>query len=259
MQFSCLPVAHADTAATCRLCRLEYCLLTGAGPQSASSARRVRVSSQQGLELSITEVAVDAAALLAAGLQQAAAAAAHPAGWEQHCQVVGSSSAYSANFSLDNQTGSTVHVWLVRGEDTSAAQAPAPEGPPDLEAAPGQRVPLPAPPHSAGAAFRSQHAGEPSVQEGVTSGSSTSSSSGSHPWDSTHQQPSALLERLSRPRFRTLLYFRLSEQGQLCGPIHLDRCAHPAPPRRPAAPRPALAGAWLLSAVRGCCLATPAS
>lgn len=203
-------------------CRLEFAQPAVAAGPGGVRASRMRLSSKQPLELSVTEAAVDAAAKAVAALDQVKRAQAEPRSWgRRHAHAPGcdgatwdsdapsGGSGFASSFWLSNQTGSTLGVWLARVAEASAAAVPPPECPPHLVVAPGRRVPLPVLPQFAGSS--ALHAGQPSAEEGVADcGGATA--------------PGAtLLGCPSRPHFRTLLWFQLQDQGQLCGPLLLDR------------------------------------
>eukprot|EP00887_Chlorella_sp_A99_P007395 scaffold2.g7395.t1 len=208
-------------------CRFTFAVPTAAGGRGVGpGASRLRISSKQGMELSVTEAVVDAAALAVGALYQVGAATEAPGDWEWRAEggVEGAAAAFGPSFWLNNQTGSALAVWLVHVAEASAAAVPPPAGPPDLVAAPGRRVALPAPP-DAGGQRGSLYAGQPSAEEGVAVGS-TAEAGAAQGGGPSQLQPRALLEQPEQaPHFRTLLYFQLREQGELCGPLHLDSVA----------------------------------
>lgn len=257
-------------------CRLQLAAPTGL---PSSQHQRLSVSSTQGLELTVTQTALEAAALAGGALAAAAAVAADPSLLDAQLEAAGSSAAYSAAYWLHNQTGSTLELWLAASEgqpevggspadspggssDTSSSsrgfasagsssagsQGPwVPAGLPELVVRPGGRVALPVV-SASGAQQQGLHVGRPSASQGVLV---------PHPPAAAGQQPhlahSASSSRLllpadSMPRLlqlhstatlggsgsglaaaaaalqtRPLLYFRLAEHADVCGPLHLDR------------------------------------
>ena len=229
----------------------------------------------QGLELTVTQAALEAAALAGGALQAAADVAADPSLLEARLEAAGSNAAYSAAYWLRNQTGSTLELWLAGANDTapgdgstsagigdsgsSGSSGSSPSrgtpfasagtsaagsargtprlvaGPPELVVRPGARVVLPvvAPSSTAqqglhvglpcplhGVAGQAAHPPHDLRQSsgrlglapaGVATPSAHSSAGGLH----GHEAPP--------PRTRPLLYFRLAEQADVSGPLHLDR------------------------------------
>ncbi|PSC70464.1 Methionine gamma-lyase isoform A [Micractinium conductrix] len=255
-------------------CRLAFAAPTTAPP---AVRQRLAVSATQGLELTVTQAALEAAALAGGALQAAADVAADPSLLEARLEAAGSNAAYSAAYWLRNQTGSTLELWLAGANDTapgdgstsagigdsgsSGSSGSSPSrgtpfasagtsaagsargtprlvaGPPELVVRPGARVVLPvvAPSSTAqqglhvglpcplhGVAGQAAHPPHDLRQSsgrlglapaGVATPSAHSSAGGLH----GHEAPP--------PRTRPLLYFRLAEQADVSGPLHLDRGA----------------------------------
>jgi hypothetical protein len=246
-------------------CRLKFATPTSVPPVQH---QRLAVSSVQGLELTLTQAAVEAAALAGGALQAAAAVASDPSSLEAQLEAAGSSAAYSAAFWLHNQTGSTLELWLAGSEDDggftrgqpstiglggsedggSASPATArssswrgsrvPSCLPELVVRPGGRVVLPV--VASSEQQQGLHAGSPCPLEGVArqrrhSGGLHASSSkaglaaagGASATPRLPEGGSSSSLGTSRgtaaAQSRPLLYFRLTEQAEICGPLHLDR------------------------------------
>jgi hypothetical protein len=93
-------------------------------PTSASSHHQhLGISSQQGLELTITETAADAAGLLADALQSIPAVFEEPGTLGNALRAAaGAASHLSAAWWLDNQTGAAVEVWLATPGEAASMQ-----------------------------------------------------------------------------------------------------------------------------------------
>ena len=257
-------------------CRLQLAAPTGV---PSTQHQRLSVSSTQGLELTVTQTALEAAALAGGALAAAAAVAADPSLLDAQLEASGSSAAYSAAYWLHNQTGSTLELWLAAsegqpdgggspadspgsssdgsgsgssrrfasaGSSSAGSQGPwVPAGPPELVVRPGGRVALPVV-SARGAQQQGLHVGRPSATQGVLVphppaahqphlAHSASSSRLLLPADSTprlHQRHSGatlegsgggLAAAAAALQTRPLLYFRLAEHVDICGPLHLDR------------------------------------
>ena len=250
-------------------CRLKFATPTSVPPVQH---QRLAVSSVQGLELTLTQAAVEAAALAGGTLQAAAAVAADPSALEAQLEAAGSSAAYSAAFWLHNQTGSTLELWLAGSEDDdgltieqpstsgfggsedggSGGASPAtarssswrgsrvPSGLPELVVRPDGRVVLPV--VASSEQQQGLHAGTPCPLEGVArqrrhSGGLHASASSSKAGlaaaggaSATPRLPEGgsssslgTSRGTAAAQSRPLLYFRLTEQAEICGPLHLDR------------------------------------
>lgn len=266
-------------------CRLQF-----AAPSGAPSAQhphpqqhqRLSLASTQGLELTVTQTALEAAALAGGALVAAAAVAEDPSLLDAQLEAAGNSAAYSAAYWLHNQTGTSLEVWLAANEEqqaggcspgsspggssggsssasaryasagsaSGASQGPwLPAGQPELVVRPGGRAALPV---VAASSTQQQglHVGRPSPTQGVllphlpggrgqrfSLVHSASSSRMLAPVGSAvhlqhgHLQSTTTLEGSSSGlaaaaaalQTRPLLFFRLAEQADVCGPLHLDR------------------------------------
>ncbi len=263
-------------------CRLQLAAPSGTpSAQHAQQHQRLSVSSAHGLELTVTQTALEAAALAGGALVAAAAVAEDPSLLDAQLEAAGNSAAYSAAYWLHNQTGTTLEVWLAAnaeqqaggsspggspgssggsssgspgyasaGSASGGSQGPwLPAGRPELVVRPGGRVALPVVAASS-AQRHGLHVGRPSPSQGVllphlpggrhqrsSLGHSSSSSRLLAPLGSAphlhHGQlhstatlegsSSGLAAAAAALQTRPLLYFRLAEQPDVCGPLHLDR------------------------------------
>ena len=109
------------------------CRLKGVAPTSAAASQHhlLGISSSQGLELTVSPAALEAAALAGGALQAVGVVAADPAALGAQLAAVSSGSSHSAAYWLDNQTGSSLEVWLSGtkpGGATAAASVATPAG-----------------------------------------------------------------------------------------------------------------------------------
>lgn len=259
--------------------RLQCAAPTGTPP---AQHQRLVLSSGQGLELTVTQTALEAVALAGGALAAAAAVGDDPALLDAQLAAAGGAAAYSAAYWLHNQTGSTLEVWLAppgaenaAGAGIAGASSPGassgasssygspgesaassgsggsqgpwvPAGRPEMVVRAGGRVALPV---VAASSTQRQglHVGAPSATQGVVPpphlppahadtdappGLERSASrlalAASTPrlprlGSSLEGGSSSLAAAAAALHIRPLLYFRLAEQTDLCGPLHLDR------------------------------------
>lgn len=267
--------------------RLAFALPTAVPP---AQHRRLSVASAQGLELTVTQAAVEAAALAGGALAAASGLLEEPSALEARLEASTGSAAYSAAYWLVNQTGSTLELWLEAPEharegaeeagdnagelagagsgsecgsgdsrDSSPGSGGTPfasaspsaagstrggrsgrrllAGPPELVVRPGARVVLPVVASSA-AQQQGLHVGLPCPVRGVVqtpSASELKQDQPGHPGalggvDAGPSRHGSFLapqlgSEAAVPRTRPLLFFRLAEQAEVSGPLHLDRWA----------------------------------
>jgi hypothetical protein len=262
-------------------CRLQFAAPSGA-PSAQQQHQRLSLSSTQGLELTVTQAALEAAALAGGALVAAAAVAEDPSLLDSQLEAAGNSAAYIAAYWLHNQTGTTLEVWLAANEEQQAggsspgsspgssrggsssaspryasagsvsggSQGPwQPARRPELVVRPGGRVALPVVVASS-AQHHGLHVGRPSATRGVllphlpggrsqqfSLGHSASSSrliarldgaphllhGQRHSTATLEDSSSGLAAAAAALQTRPLLYFRLAEQVDFYGPLHLDR------------------------------------
>lgn len=264
-------------------CRLQFAAPSGvpsAQHPHSQQHQRLSLASTQGLELTVTQTALEAAALAGGALVAAAAVAEDPSLLDAQLEAAGNSAAYSAAYWLHNQTGTSLEVWLAANEEqqaggcspgsspggspggsssaspryasagsaSGASQGPwLPAGQPELVVRPGGRAALPV---VAASSTQQQglHVGRPSATQGVllphlpggrgqrhSLVHSASSSRMLAPVGSAlHLQSTTTLEGSSSGlaaaaaalQTRPLLFFRLAEQADICGPLYLDRSVY---------------------------------
>lgn len=252
-------------------CRLQFAAPTSS-PPPPTQHQRLTLSSTHGLEVTVTQAALEAAVMAGGVVQAAAAVAADPSALGERLEAACGSAAHSAAFWLHNETGSALELWLAAddgdgsslggacpggstsssfdsgsaGDSTAAAAGGSrrasrvPSGLPELVVRPGARAVLPvvAAGGSGAAQHQGVHVGAPCPVQGVARPRASfcadlhhSSSRlglaglGAAP-GTPRRAPSfgalgggGMAPRQSRP----LLYFRLAEQQEVCGPLHLDR------------------------------------
>lgn len=211
---------------------------------------RLSISSAAGLELTLTQTALEAAALASGPLAAAAAVAEDPSALDVQLEAAGAEAAYSATYWLHNQTGSTLEVWLAAADADDGAVAGGgcglhcdspsssracgssatasggkgpwvPSGRPELLVRPGSRVALPV---VAASSARRQglHVGAPCPVQGVSLPPQPPHSTSMSAFGTAGSGV-----RAAALQTRPLLFFRLAEQadicGSICGPLHLDR------------------------------------